>query len=138
MHLKHSRSGLAALKLDMSKAYDRVKWSFIHQVMLKLGFHPKWTSLVMNCISSTSFSILINGDPKGCITPTRGLRQDDNPLSPYLFLFYSEGLSALSTTAARNSMILGMAVARSALKLTHLFFVDPDFSQSKSFRIRDF
>ncbi|KAM2637937.1 hypothetical protein EV1_022367 [Malus domestica] len=37
------------VKLDMQKAYDRVKWDFLEAVLLKLGFCRDWTNLVMNC-----------------------------------------------------------------------------------------
>lgn len=120
-HLKKTKVGFAALKLDMSKAYDRVEWLYLTQVMLKLGFHPKWVNLVMKCVSSTSFSFLLNGEPKGRIVPTRGLRQGD-PLSPYLFLLCSEGFSSIITYAAQTRLISSIQVARSAPKVTHLFF----------------
>ena len=70
---KMVKIGSLALKLDVSKAYDRVEWNFLRQIMLKLGFPRVWVDKVMSCVSSTSFSILINGKPFGMINPTRGL-----------------------------------------------------------------
>ena len=98
-----------ALKLDMSKAYDRVKWQFLDKLMEKLGFDKKWIDLIISCISTVSFSILINGVPHGLIHPQRGLRQGDR-LSPYLFLLCTEGLHALIQQAAKNGAITGVSL----------------------------
>lgn len=62
--------------------------------MRKMGFQEKWISLMMMCVTTISYSVLINGEPKGRIVPTRGLRQGD-PISPYLFLLCVGGLSVM-------------------------------------------
>ena len=65
---RKGRVGQMAVKLDISKAYDQVEWSFLHQIMLKLGLHPKWVDLAMETITTASYSVLINGEPRGFIT----------------------------------------------------------------------
>ena len=109
------------LKLDMSKAYDRVEWIFIDKVMEKLGFAGSWISLISSCIRSVSFLVLVNGEPHEHFTPNRGLNQGD-PLSPYLFLLCAEGRHPLIQQVEVAGLIQGVSLCRVDLKVSHLFF----------------
>jgi len=112
-----------AVKTDMSKAYDRLEWDFIRSVLHRLGFHPKWIALVMQCVSTVTYSFLINGSPRGRVTPSRGIRQGD-PLSPYLFILCGEVLSGLCNRAQTEGSLKGISVARGSPRLNHLLFAD--------------
>ena len=112
-----------AIKLDMSKAYDRVEWDYLSSVMEKMGFNEHWIRLMMLCVKTVTYSILVNGEPKGMITPTRGIRQGD-PLSPFLFLLCTEGLNGLINQAFQQGHIKGYALCRNSSKLTHLLFAN--------------
>ncbi|XP_075654998.1 uncharacterized protein LOC142625188 [Castanea sativa] len=68
-----------------------------------------------------SYSILVNGEPKGLIKPSRGLRQGD-PHSLYLFLFCAEGLNAILRRAALNGEIQGFSLCRNCPRITYIFF----------------
>ena len=94
-----------AIKLDMSKAYNKVEWVFVENVMKKLGFHEKWIAWIMKCISIVSYSILINGEAHGSIIPSKGLQYGD-PLSSYLFLLYTEAFSTLIVDANNNNDLM--------------------------------
>ena len=125
-HMKNQKSkkgGFMALKLDMSKAYDRVEWSFLEVTMMKMGFDARWVALILSCINSASYPILVNGVPKGDIRPSRGIRQGD-PLFPYLFLICSEALNCQLQQAARSEAIRGFSLCKNGPKISHLFFVD--------------
>ncbi|KAM1965619.1 hypothetical protein ACFX15_045929 [Malus domestica] len=111
------------IKLDMNKAYDRVEWDFLETVMEHLGFQRRWIAMVMQCVKTVEFSILINGRPGRAFKPSRGLRQGD-PLSPYLFLIISEVLSLLISKAVQQGFLEGLKISASGPVLSHLLFAD--------------
>ena len=79
--------------------------------------------MMMMCIKSVSYSVLLNGEARGLIRPTRGIRQGD-PISPYLFLLCGEGLSAMLKQAENRGSINGVSVCRRAPRISHLLFAD--------------
>ena len=91
--------------------------------MEKMGFCARWVALIMSCVKTVSYSIMVNGEPTRMIHPKRGLRQGD-PLSHFLFLLCTEGLHALIKNSARNGEIKGFSLCKRGPKLTHLFFAD--------------
>ena len=120
---RKGKKGSLALKLDISKAYDRVEWPFLQGIMQRLGFLKGWISRVMGSVTTSTFSVLINGKPYGHIQPSRGIHQGD-PFSPYLFLLCAEGFTSLLARAELEGRIHGVAICRRAPQISNLLFVD--------------
>lgn len=118
--------GSAALKLDISKAYDRLEWQFLLQMMARLSFDSRWISLIMMCVSSVSYIIVQGGKEFGPILPGRGIRQGD-PLSPCLFIICAGGLSSIIRNFESNKLIHGCKIAHDAPEVSYLFFADDSF-----------
>ena len=112
-----------ALKLDMSKVFDRVEWGCLRDIMQKMGFDSKWVTFIMQCAISITYLIRLNGKPCDHITPTRGLRQGD-PISPFLFLFCVEGLSSLLQQATFVGSLRGVIASPQGPQISLLFFAN--------------
>ncbi|KAL1191046.1 putative ribonuclease H protein [Cardamine amara subsp. amara] len=121
--IKVCREKFLAIKTDMSKAYDRIEWSFLEAVLHRLGFNSVWISWIMWSVSSVSYQVLMNGQPKGHIVPQRGIRQGD-PLSPYLFILCTEVLIANIKKVEKDKKITGISIARACPPISHLLFAD--------------
>jgi hypothetical protein len=121
-HMWH-KTGFMGLKLNMSKAYDRVEWKFLKAAMQPMGFACTWIKLIMACVTSVSYSMLVNGNPVGNFQPTRGLQQGV-PISPYLFLLCAETLSSLLFKAEHKGFITRVPTSPKGPQLSHLFFAD--------------
>jgi hypothetical protein len=115
--------GYIGIKLDMSKAYDMVELDFIEVDMRKMEFASRWIRLIMTCIRTVSYGIVVNGQPAGKIVPSRGIRQGD-PMSPYIFIMCVEALSSLLHHAETSGCINGIPTSKRGPRLSHLLFVD--------------
>lgn len=109
------RCGMLVIKIDLEKAYDNVNWDFLVHMLYEFGFPHQFVTWIYTCISSTTYSLLINGQRYGLIDPRRGVRQGC-PLSPYLFVFVTEYLSLRLLALHRQSLFQGVRLGQHAIR----------------------
>lgn len=114
---------MVGLKLDISKAYDRLEWIYLENMLLKFGFNNVWVDRIIRCVRTVSYSFIQDGVEFGDLKPERGIRQGD-PISPYLYILYAEGLSAIIRGHEKVGLIHGCSIARGAPSISHLLFAD--------------
>ena len=129
-HSKGKTNGLMALKLDISKTYNRIEWNFLEQSLIALGFSTKCIGLIMRCITTALFLIIINGSLVGLIQPQRGLRQGC-PLSSYLFILCAEVFSNLLTQAEMEQKFRSLRFSKD-VTISHLLFADDSLIFSRA------
>ena len=122
------KSGVPGLicKLAVEKAFDRVNWNFLMQMLERSGFSTKWRQWILFCLSTVRFDILINGSPCGFFGSSRGLGQGD-PLSPLLFVLVMEALGRMLDKAVLEGRMSGFGVGNlegRSMTVSHLLFAD--------------
>lgn len=120
---KEGRVHFAALKIDLSKAYDHLSWNFSELVLQKTGFSQPWINIIMQCVSTVTYSILINGAPTVSFRPSQGIRQGD-PLSSYLFILCVNILSCMLLDMEGKGLVQGIELRKGEIPITRMFFVD--------------
>ncbi|KAL0284499.1 UNVERIFIED_CONTAM: Retrovirus-related Pol polyprotein from type-2 retrotransposable element R2DM [Sesamum radiatum] len=111
-----------ALKVDLRKAYDTVEWDFLHAVLTLFGFPAQFIAWIMECVSTPSYSVCINGLPHGFFSGARGLRQGD-PMSPFLFVLVMEKSHLILSRAAlplRDALLATLDFQEGHLPLRYL------------------
>jgi len=109
------------LKLDISKAFDSVSWSFLLEVLRKVGFGQRWRDLICLILSTSSTQILVNGEPGDTIYHRRGLRQGD-PLSPMLFILVMDVLNSLVNYATSVGLLQPLVLQQARHRVS--FYAD--------------
>uniref|UniRef100_A0A8I6Y3E3 Reverse transcriptase domain-containing protein n=1 Tax=Hordeum vulgare subsp. vulgare TaxID=112509 RepID=A0A8I6Y3E3_HORVV len=125
------RQPFFALKLDLLKAYDRIEWEYLHACLLRLGFAEAWVNSVMRCVTSTRYAVRVNGELTSPVVPSRGIRQGD-PISPYLFVLCTEGLSCLMQQKEGLGVLQGIRNGRQGPSISHLLFADDSIFFARS------
>ncbi|KDP39672.1 hypothetical protein JCGZ_02692 [Jatropha curcas] len=120
---KSGSNGWMILKIDLEKAYDRLRWSFIEDSLRLAGFPEPWISIIMKCLEACSMRVLWNGIPSESFHPSRGIRQGD-PISPYLFVLAMERLGHCISQAVSDKCWRPISIPRQAPAISHLFFAD--------------
>ena len=113
-------------KLDIEKAYDKLNWKFLLTVLREIGFGSWWIGLIQWCISTASFSVIINGSPAGFFKSPRGLQQGDL-LSPYFLCLGIEVYSILIDKATWGGYLASYNFRNSfgdVVNISHLLFAD--------------
>ena len=109
------------VKIDLEKSYDRLEWCFIRKVLTCFGFPPNIIKLIMSCISSSSTSLLFNGEKLPPFAPSRGIRQGD-PLSPFIFLLCMEYLNTQIEDLCDSKQWMRVKASSRGPGFSHIFF----------------
>jgi hypothetical protein len=127
------KNGLMAIKLDLQKVYDRVNWNFLQAVLRNFGFNDIFVGWIMECVTSVSYALLINGGKTKSFIPSRGLRQGD-PLSPYLFILSQDILSRIIENQFNGGGLSGVKASIGSPAITHVMYADDIVMFSKATR----
>ncbi|KAK3219832.1 hypothetical protein Dsin_013802 [Dipteronia sinensis] len=111
-----------AWKIDLAKAYDRLQWSFIKNVIMEVGISSSLVELIIWCVTSVQYQVILNGEMSEQFTHRCGIRQGIPP-SPYLLVLCTEKLSHLITQKVHSGMWKCVKISRGPI-ISHIFFAD--------------
>jgi hypothetical protein len=111
------------LKLDFEKAYDRVNWDFLREVLIRKGFLAMLVHWLMQLVQGGQTAINVNGEIGPFFRNARGVRQGD-PLSPILFDFLVDALAAILSRACQAGHIRGVVPHLIPGGISHLQYAD--------------
>eukprot|EP00253_Pinus_taeda_P031168 PITA_31168 len=111
------------IQLDLSKAFDKISWTYIREILQAFGFNQIWINWIMELVSGAFFSIMLNGGPLQPFLPSRGISQGD-PLSPFLFVIMAEGLGRSISQEIQTNQLKGIKAMHQGPIVTHQQFVD--------------
>lgn len=123
LRLRGRKKGFVAVKVDMEKAFGRLDWGFVEDTLKCINLDTSLINLIMACNTTSSLSILWNGDPSPYFQASRGVRQGD-PLSPYIFVLCMERLSHLIKQECDAKRWKPFRFRCIGPALSHLFFAD--------------
>jgi hypothetical protein len=138
--LKSQRRGGMIIQLDLAKAYNKISWHYMAKTLEAFGFEQHWINWIITLVSTTIYSLLINGAPTKPFCPSKGIRQGDL-LSPFMFILMTKGLSRSIKRTTAASEIKGIKPFEKFPTSTHEQFIDdtllhvtPTVKEEKNFK----
>jgi hypothetical protein len=123
MYKMRGRTGFIAVKVDLAKAYDRLRWSFISTVLEEVNIPQGLRNIIMNCITSVKTNVMWHGSRSDFFTTGRGIRQGDL-MSPYIFVLCMDKLTHLIAESVDSGNWHPLKAGRSGPPISHLMFAD--------------
>ena len=123
MRNRKGKKGFMAIKIDLEKAYDRVRWNFVLKCLDELKIPSNVIRIIEWCLSTAKLQVMWDGEKGETFSPSRGLRQGD-PLSPYLFVLIMEKFAHLIQTEVEEDNWKPFRLKKSGTCISHLFFAD--------------
>ncbi|MCH81151.1 putative non-LTR retroelement reverse transcriptase, partial [Trifolium medium] len=117
------RKGYFVIKVDLSKAYDKLSWGFIWRILNEINLPENMINVIMHSVTSVETNVKWHGARAEFFRPQRGIRQGD-PISPYLFVLCMDKLSHLIMHEVDNGNWKAMKVGRNGPVVSHLMFAD--------------
>ncbi|MCH79377.1 putative non-LTR retroelement reverse transcriptase [Trifolium medium] len=123
MNKTTGKMGYFAIKVDLSKAYDKLSWEFIWRVLTEVKLPDSVVNVIMHAVTSVETNVKWNGARAEYFRPQRGIRQGD-PISPYLFVLCIDKLSHIIVNATNNGEWRTLKAGRTGPMVSHLMFAD--------------